>query len=122
MNAPVSPPRRPVRPIPVSDIWRANPFHRMRLGDINAPDRINQWGDDPRVGEAQQGVVGLQKAGVTGELETGLSVRYMGTNEHGIASHLVTRYFSAAVLTEDAIARLDNVSTKFYHEYVYPKA
>ncbi|ULA67624.1 MAG: Protein SrpI [Nitrospira sp.] len=75
-----------------------------------------------RVGEAQQGVVGLQKAGVTGELETGLSVRYMGTNEHGIASHLVTRYFSAAVLTEDAIARLDNVSTKFYHEYVYPKA
>lgn len=75
-----------------------------------------------RVGEAQQGVVGLQKAGVTGELETGLSVRYMGTNEHGIASHLVTRYFSSAVLTEDAIARLDNVSTKFYHEYVYPKA
>lgn len=75
-----------------------------------------------RVGEAQQGVVGLQKAGVTGELETGLSVRYMGTNEHGIASHLVTRYFSTAVLTEDAIARLDNVSTKFYHEYVYPKA
>lgn len=75
-----------------------------------------------RVGEDEQGVVGLQKAGVTGELETGLSVRYMGTNEHGIASHLVTRYFSAAVLTEDAIARLDNVSTKFYHEYVYPKA
>jgi len=35
---------------------------------------------------------------------------------------LVTRYFSAAVLTEDAIARLDNVSIKFYHEYVYPKA
>ena len=55
MNAPVSPPRRPVRPIPVSDIWRANPFHRMRLGDINAPDRINQWGDDPRVGDAERG-------------------------------------------------------------------
>lgn len=75
-----------------------------------------------RVGEAQQGVVGLQKAGVTGEVEPGLSVRYMGTNEHSIASHLVTRYFSAAVLTEDAIARLDNVSTKHYHDYVYPKA
>ncbi len=74
-----------------------------------------------RVGEPEQGVVGLQKAGVTGELEAGLSVRYMGTNEHGIASHLVTRYFSTAVLTEDAIARLDNVSIKFYHEYVYPK-
>lgn len=70
-----------------------------------------------RVGEAQQGVVGLQKAGVTGEVEPGLSVRYMGTNELSIASHLVTRYFSAAVLTEDAIARLDNVSVRHYHEY-----
>ena len=75
-----------------------------------------------RIGESQQGVVGLQKAGVTGELEPGLSVRYMGTNENSIASHLVTRYFSAAVLTEDAIARLDNVSVNFYHEYVYPTA
>ena len=74
-----------------------------------------------RVGESQQGVVGLQKAGVTGEVEAGLSVRYMGTNEQGIAAHLITRYFSTAVLTEDAIARLDNVSVKFYHDYVYPK-
>jgi len=75
-----------------------------------------------RVGEGQQGVVGLQKAGVTGEVEPGLSVRYMGTNENSIASHLVTRYFSVAVLTDDAIARLDNVSVNFYHNYVYPKA
>ena len=70
-----------------------------------------------RVGESEQGVVGLQKAGVTGEVEPGLSVRYMGTNEHSIASHLVTRYFSASVLTEDAIARLDNVLVGRYHEY-----
>ena len=70
-----------------------------------------------RVGEAEQGVVGLQKTGVTGEVEPGLSVRYMGTNEHSIASHLVTRYFSASVLTTDAIARLDNVVVNQYHEY-----
>jgi len=75
-----------------------------------------------RVGEAQQGVVGLQKTGVTGEVEPGLSVRYMGTNENSIAAHLVTRYFSAVVLTEDAIARLDDVSVNFYHDYVYPTA
>ena len=75
-----------------------------------------------RVGEPEQGVVGLQKAGVTGEVEPGLSVRYMGNNERSIASHLVTRYFSAAVLTEDAIARLDNVEIGNYHEYVYPTA
>lgn len=71
-----------------------------------------------RVGEAEQGVVGLQKAGVTGEIEPGLSVRYMGTNQNSIASHLVTRYFSAAVLTEDAIARLDDIRIDRYHEYV----
>ena len=75
-----------------------------------------------RVGEAEQGVVGLHKAGVTGEVEPGLSVRYMGTDAHSIASHLVTRYFSAAVLTGDAIARLDNVLVGRYHDYVYPKA
>ncbi|WP_334176883.1 family 2B encapsulin nanocompartment shell protein [Pseudoxanthobacter sp.] len=72
-----------------------------------------------RVGEAEQGVVGLQKAGVTGEVEPGLSVRYSGTSEHSIASHLVTRYFSAAVLVDDAIARLDNVLIGNYHDYRY---
>jgi hypothetical protein len=72
-----------------------------------------------RVGEAEQGVVGLRKAGVTGEVEPGLSVRYMGTDQHSIASHLVTRYFSASVLTADAIARLDNVNVGFYHDYNY---
>ncbi|MCE0497422.1 MAG: cyclic nucleotide-binding domain-containing protein [Methylacidiphilales bacterium] len=74
-----------------------------------------------RVGEGEQGVVGLQKAGVTGEVEPGLSVRYMGTNENSIASHLVTRYFSAAVLTDDSIARLDNVLVGHYHDYVSPR-
>ena len=70
-----------------------------------------------RVGEAEQGVVGLQKVGVTGEVEPGLSIRYMGTDVNSIASHLVTRYFSATVLTTDAIARLDNVVVNQYHEY-----
>src|SRR5580658_3733169 len=70
-----------------------------------------------RVGEAEQGVVGLQKTGVTGEVEPGLSVRYMGTNEYSVASHLVTRYFSASVLTTDAIARLDNVIVNHYYDY-----
>ena len=70
-----------------------------------------------RVGEAEQGVVGLQKTGVTGEVEPGLSVRYMGTNENSIASHLVSRYFSVSMLATDAIARLDNVVVNHYHEY-----
>ena len=54
MNAPATPIRRPLRPSPVMEPWRANPFHRMRLGDA-APDRIEAWGEDPRVGDAERG-------------------------------------------------------------------
>ena len=71
-----------------------------------------------RVGENMRGVVGLQKVGVSGEIEPGLSVRYSGTNDNAIASHLVTRYFSVAVLANDALASLDNVVLSHYHEYV----
>lgn len=100
--------------------WRGVPLIPSNKLEINAEGKSSIL--LLRVGEAQQGVVGLQKAGVTGEVEPGLSVRYMGTNENSIASHLVTRYFSAAVLVEDAIARLDNVETGNYHSYVYPTA
>jgi hypothetical protein len=95
--------------------WRGVPLiptNKLELNSKNATSILLL-----RVGEAEQGIVGLQKTGVTGEVEPGLSVRYMGTNEHSIASHLVTRYFSAAVLTTDAIARLDNVVVNQYHEY-----
>ena len=54
MTAAASPTRRPQRPVPVSEPWRANPFHRMRLGDA-APDRVERWGEDPRVGDAERG-------------------------------------------------------------------
>jgi hypothetical protein len=42
-------------------------------------------------------------------------------HERSIASHLVTRYFSAAVLTQDAIPRLGHFGTGNYHDYVYLK-
>lgn len=38
----------------MSDIWRANPFHRMRLGEAT-PDHIERWGEDPRVGDSERG-------------------------------------------------------------------
>ncbi|MGH6951624.1 MAG: heparinase II/III family protein [Vitreimonas sp.] len=38
----------------MSEHWRANPFHRMRLGDAS-PDRIQRYGDDPRVGNTERG-------------------------------------------------------------------
>ncbi|MBO1329124.1 family 2B encapsulin nanocompartment shell protein [Acetobacter suratthaniensis] len=70
-----------------------------------------------RTGAEEQGVIGLHNTGITGEVEPGLSVRYSGTDQHSVASHLITRYFSAAVLVEDAIARLDHVLVGNYHDY-----
>lgn len=37
-----------------ADIWRANPFYRIRLGD-SGPDRILAWGRDPRIGDLARG-------------------------------------------------------------------
>ena len=72
-----------------------------------------------RVGEREQGVVGLHTSGLPGEPEglPGLSVRLMGVNRRAVASYLLTLYFSAAVLIEDAIAVLEGVEVGQYHEY-----
>ena len=72
-----------------------------------------------RTGEARQGVVGLYQPGLPGEQSMGLSVRFMGINDKGIAQYLVSLYCSLAVLTEDALAVLDNVAVDRYHEYKY---
>ena len=70
-----------------------------------------------RTGESRQGVVGLYQPGLPGEQSPGLSVRFMGINHKAIASYLVSLYCSLAVLTEDALAVLDNVEMGKYHEY-----
>jgi hypothetical protein len=70
-----------------------------------------------RVGEKKQGVIGLFQPGLPGEQTPGLSVRFMGINTKALASYLVSLYCSAAVLTEDAIATLEDVEVGSYHEY-----
>jgi hypothetical protein len=70
-----------------------------------------------RTGERKQGVVGLFQPNLPGEQSPGLSVRFMGINPKAIASYLVSLYCSLAVLTEDALAVLDEVETGKYHEY-----
>jgi len=62
-----------------------------------------------RVGEKNQGVIGLHQAGIPDEVEPSLSVRFMGINEKAIISYLVSVYFSAAVLIPDALGILENV-------------
>lgn len=70
-----------------------------------------------RTGESRQGVVGLYQPNLPGEQSPGLSVRFMGINHKAIASYLVSLYCSLAVLTDDAIAVLDNADTAKFHEY-----
>ncbi len=70
-----------------------------------------------RVGEKEQGVVGLHHAGLPGEQLPSLSVRFMGIDDKAVASYLISLYFSAAVLTDDALGVLENVDLGYYHEY-----
>lgn len=70
-----------------------------------------------RTGEARQGVVGLFQPGLTGEQGPGLSVRFMQIDRSAIASYLVSLYCSLAVLTEDALAVLDDVEVDKIHDY-----
>jgi hypothetical protein len=47
----------------------------------------------------------------------GLSVRFMGINHKAIASYLISLYCSLAVLTDDALAVLENVEVDKYYDY-----
>ena len=69
-----------------------------------------------RVGKAKQGVIGLHQTGFPGEQVPGLSVRFMGIDSFSTASYLVTLYYSAAVLTDDALAVLEDVEVGNYHD------
>lgn len=72
-----------------------------------------------RVGEREQGVIGLHESGLPGSPEglPGLSVRLMGINQRAVASYLVSLYFSAAVLVDDALGVLEDVEVGQYHNY-----
>lgn len=70
-----------------------------------------------RVGEAEQGVVGLHQTDIEGELLPGLSLRFMGIDQKAIANYLMTLYYSVAVLVDDALGVLENVEVSNYYEY-----
>ncbi|MEW2436084.1 family 2B encapsulin nanocompartment shell protein [Streptomyces caniferus] len=62
-----------------------------------------------RVGEENQGVVGLHQTGIPDEYQPGLSVRFMGINDQAVINYLVSAYYSAAVLVPDALGILEDV-------------
>ncbi|WP_094554187.1 family 2A encapsulin nanocompartment shell protein [Synechococcus sp. 1G10] len=72
-----------------------------------------------RTGESRQGVVGLYQPGLPGEQGMGLSVKFMGISRKAIASYLISLYCSLAVLTDDAIAVLENVEVDKFHQYAH---
>src|ERR1035441_694130 len=72
-----------------------------------------------RVGEERQGVVGLYQPGLVGEQSMGLSVRFMGIGRSAISSYLISLYCSLAVLTDDALAVLDDVEVGKFHDYAF---
>ncbi|WP_416968169.1 family 2B encapsulin nanocompartment shell protein [Streptomyces sp. 4F14] len=70
-----------------------------------------------RTGEDNRGVVGLRPDRLPHEHAPGIAVQPMGVDRRAVASHLVSSYFSAAVLVDDAIGMLERVQVAHYHEY-----
>jgi len=70
-----------------------------------------------RTGETRRGVIGLYQAGLPGEQSRGLSVRFRGIDDKGVASYLLSLYCSAAILADDAIAALEDVEVGEYYDY-----
>ena len=69
-----------------------------------------------RTGEKKQGVIGLFQPGIPGEVAPSLSVRFMGIDRRAVASYLISLYCSAAVLTDDALAVLEDVDVGNYFD------
>ena len=70
-----------------------------------------------RTGESKRGVIGLYQAGMKDEASRGLSVRYRGIDDKGVASYLLSLYCSAAILADDALAVLEDVEVGEYYDY-----
>ena len=87
--------------------WRGVPFLTSNKIPISGDQTSSILA--MRVGEDNEGVVGLQQVGIAEEYVTGVSVRFMGINEKAIISYLVTSYHSVAVLVPDALGMLENV-------------
>lgn len=112
--------RRGVPP-PTVEIF-GSPFITWRGVPLIPTDKLMVNGSDitnillMRVGEREQGVVGLHQTGIPDEHLPGLSVQFMGIDNKAIASYLVTSYYSVAVLVDDALGVLENVEVSNYYD------
>jgi hypothetical protein len=104
--------------------WRGVPIIPCDKLDIKSRYNSHNWLGTTsillvRIGEADQGVVGLHQTGIPGEILPSLSARFMGTDNLGVSSYLLSLYSSCAVLTDDAIGILENVEVNYYHDYAH---
>ena len=72
-----------------------------------------------RCGQERRGVVGLHQPSIGDERLPSFAIRFNGIDQKGIASYLVTAYFSLAILAEDAAGSLDGVEIGNYREYAH---
>lgn len=103
-------------------LWRGVPLIPSDKLEVKSRYALNQWLGTTnilllRIGEENQGVVGLHQKGIPGEISPSLSARLMGLDNLGVASYLLSLYFSAAILTDDAIGVLESVEVGYYHHY-----
>ncbi|MFE1772334.1 family 2B encapsulin nanocompartment shell protein [Streptomyces sp. NPDC059008] len=87
--------------------WRGIPLLPCNKIPIN-PDQTSSI-LALRVGEENQGVIGLHQTGIPDEYQPSLSVRFMGINDQAVINYLVSAYYSAAVLVPDALGILEDV-------------
>jgi hypothetical protein len=104
--------------------WRGVPFIPSDKLEIKSRYSSHRWLGTTsillmRIGEADQGVVGLHQTGIPGEILPSLSARFMGTDTLGVSSYLLSLYSSCAVLTDDALGVLENVEVGYYHDYAH---
>jgi hypothetical protein len=87
--------------------WRGVPL--LPCDKIPITERLTSSILVLRLGQENQGVIGLQPAAIPDEVQPGLSVRRMAVDDRAMTSYLVTAYFSAALLVPDALGILENV-------------
>ena len=87
--------------------WRGVPI--LPCNKIPITDTRTSFIMVMRIGEKDEGVIGLHQTGIPYEYQPSLNVRFMGINEKGISSYLVSAYYSVAVLVSDALGILENV-------------
>ncbi|MGD8399834.1 MAG: family 2A encapsulin nanocompartment shell protein [Bacillota bacterium] len=103
--------------------WRGVPLvpcDKLMVGDRSRAELCDSGKTNillMRVGETEQGVIGLHQPGIPEEQRRpSLTVKFSGIDNKALLTYLINLYFSTAVLTNDALGVLENVEVGCYHD------